>query len=195
MSIQNVESVLRRRASDISSRSTGPLTYDGSKDWLDTLLEQVESLPHKSPTLQRVMNLFDGPITTHRYAYARFLDETLLAARDYARIVEQFGGVPTETEFRSVHRAAWAFIQGRSEHGETSFVVVIFDQSGIKFERKESTDEKALDIIVADGFVLLDEDALFRTSCENTWRGGAQSLAPVDVPVALSFRAVQHSGA
>lgn len=188
MSIQNVESAPRRRASDIFSRQTGPLTYDGSKDWLDSLLEQVDLLPHKSPTLQRAMRMFGEPIATHRHAYARFLEETLLAARDYSRIVTQFRGVPTETEFRSVYREAWAFIQSAHENEESCFVVVIFDNSGIKFERKEDTAEKALDVLVADGFVLHDEDALYRTSGQHAWEGGAQSLATMEVLDARPFR-------
>lgn len=180
MTIPNVESARQRRASDIFSRQTGPLTYDGSKDWLDTLLEQVSSLPHPSPTLQRAMKMFVEPITTHRHAYARFLEETLLAARDYNRIVTQFRGIPTATEFRSVYREAWAYLRQSTENGETFCVVVIFDNSGIKFERKEANREKALDVIVADGFVLHDEGALYRISGRHAWEGGARSLATME---------------
>lgn len=187
-----------RRASDKMAQPRGPVSYDGKPDWLDELLETVNRLPHKSPTLVRALKVFDhGPIGSHRLAYARFLDETMRSAWDYNRLMTQFGGVPVEVEMKSVYGDRWAFIQVTPATGQRSstWTAIFFDRSGIRLEREFADAEDALNVIVDDGYVLQENDALFTISTEESWIGGAQSVKSTAAPVQDAPQAVAHLAA
>lgn len=165
-----------RRASDLESVAVWPLTYEVKPDWLDKLLEQARAVVHVSPTLCRALTLFDEPVRTNRLAYASFLDSTLRTATTYEQILNQYDGIPFETEFKSVYREAWAFLQEGSANDRTKYVLVIFDGRGYRVERIEDSPESALDAMVCDGYVLPEEGALFKASSEGNWAEGAQSV-------------------
>lgn len=174
-----------RRASDKMAHPRGPVSYDGKRDWLDELLETVKGMKHKSPTLVRALTLFEhGPITSHRLAYARFLDETMRSAWDFNRLITQFGGVPIETELKSIYGDRWAFIQaspGTARQAAT-WTAIFFERDGIKLEREFESAEAALNVLVDDGYILQEDDALFAISSEEGWIGGAQSAKEIGKP-------------
>jgi hypothetical protein len=172
-----VASPFGRRGSDRMTKPAGPVSYDGARDWLDELLDIARKVPHKSPTLRRALNLFEGgPVTSHRLAYARFLDETIRVASDYSRLVTQHGGVPIEWEMKSVYGDRWAFIQSAKTIADCStWTVIFFDRKGVQFERQFTSAADALNVMVDDGYVLSELHAMFTISTEEAWMGGAQS--------------------
>lgn len=145
---------------ETNSRGHRPLTYDGTKDWLDVVIAHAKDLPFPSPTLKRAMKLFDEPITSNRNAYARFLEESVMVAADYSNIVVECGGVPIGVEFRSIHRKAWAVIRKGGEDGTNGFIVAMFDSGDLVTERVEATAEQALDVMVSDGFLIKEDSEL-----------------------------------
>jgi hypothetical protein len=157
----------------LNARTHGLRAYEGKADWLDVAIAHAKDLPHKSPTLQRAMKMFDEPITSNRNAYARFLEETVLVAADYSNIVEQCGGVPIGVEFRSIHRRAWAVIRDCSKEGGNGFILAMFDSGDLVTERVAETAEHALDAMVSDGFLIKEDSELhgvYRKSMRRTQR-------------------------
>lgn len=161
----------RVREGVLSARNDRP-------DWLDKVIANAKGLAFQSPTLKRAMSLFDEPITKNRSAYARFLEDSVILAAEFSRIIEQFGCVPIDYEFHSVHREARAMIRERARYGGRGFFIEVFDAGGPVMHTEAETAEHALDLMLADGFVLFGCEQVARDALANRSRSGCNGPRP-----------------